>query len=995
MFSPKMPYQRMSWVARLVTALVISSAIATPVAALDVRNVIADFTVTGWTHRDGLSPGAVLAIAQDRDGFIWIGTAFGLYIFDGSSIDRWHGQGSQRLPQTRVRALSSDGAGGILAAFDGQPPLFARISNGRAEVSVGDPGYDHSTVTFLTREGNTVWMGTQHGLYWYEQGQWRKLQGDGLPDDTAVYSRLQTGAGALFVGTSLGIFRREASANAFTAIERFVHKAERAWEDIPFGLIERSDGTVYVRDCTQGLRPVTAHHGSNFGERGRGQVLFKDHNGNIWLGTMGQGVWKIGNHSDSHVERLTTATGLLGDGIYAILEDGDGNIWLGTTEGLNRLTPKKVEQVSEVAVAVSVGTLRDGTMVVATPDELLRFADGNTAAQPKRTALEGAMLSAMYIDDSDRVWVGTSRGLVWFDGHDDARPVIAAETELFKTITSITGDGRGGVWLFDESEGLRRWNHGLLLPPSSIGDLISSVTYLYTDRKNTVWAGLGDGRIVAVNKDHKFALYGKEQGLPTGIIRAIFEDPQGGIWVAADFGIAKHTADDRFKAAVGTDALPLRSATALVTDKAGMLWIGTNSGLLVVNPTDLDSALMTQTAPVPYRRFGRPEGLAGLPGRYYPSSSVARSRDGRLWFVTGRGVTIVDPSNLPHSEPPHAVHITGVEIDDKAWDYPLNQAIPAATSHLSIAYSAPNLTAPTHTRFAYKLEGYDNAWINAGTRHQAFYTNLPPGAYRFRVVARSDDAAWSDTEQVWNFTIPPHFYQTTGFMVGMCGLVVAAIVGGWRLRVAQMHRRFALVLRERARLSREIHDTLLQGLVGVALQLDAIGDPDQERTLVEREWLVRMRKTLECYIREARQSILALRSTKLQVSDLASAVRDSAISIINGRPITLAFEVTGEQVRLEATAELALLRISGEAISNAVRHSRADHLKVALGFSDSVRLTVQDTGIGFKESQQGGSTSHFGLAMMRERAAEVGAEVEIMSQVGVGTTVDIRVPLAL
>src|SRR5262249_48849208 len=165
-FSLKMPYERMSWVARLVTALVTLSAIATPAAALDVRNVIADFTITGWTHRDGLSPGAVLAIAQDRDGFIWIGTALGLYIFDGSSIDRWHGQGSQRWPQTGVRALSSDGAGGILAAFDGQPPLFARISNGRAEVFAGDPGYDHSTVTFLTREGNTVWMGTQHGLYW-------------------------------------------------------------------------------------------------------------------------------------------------------------------------------------------------------------------------------------------------------------------------------------------------------------------------------------------------------------------------------------------------------------------------------------------------------------------------------------------------------------------------------------------------------------------------------------------------------------------------------------------------------------------------------------------------------------------------------------------------------------------------------------------------------------------------------------------------------------
>jgi signal transduction histidine kinase len=473
----------------------------------------------------------------------------------------------------------------------------------------------------------------------------------------------------------------------------------------------------------------------------------------------------------------------------------------------------------------------------------------------------------------------------------------------------------------------------------------------------------------------------------------VFQDEAGAIWVAADFGIARFV-DGRFHAAGGSDALPIKSASSIATDNRGAVWIGTASGLLEIDSRQLNERLFKGLQGLGYRRYGRAEGLPGLPAQVYPSPRVALSSDSRLWFVTGRGVAVVDPSNLPHHEASRAVQIVATDIDDQFWDHTSHETIPAGTARLSVSYTAPNLTTPLRTRFSYKLEGYDTDWIDAGTRRQAFYTNLPPGAYRFRVVARSDDNAWQDTEDVWEFAIAPRFYQTTAFRATVVGLLALSVWAGWRLRVLQLRRRFAVVLKERARLSREIHDTLLQGLVGVALQLDAITDPTQEHSQVDREWLVTMRKYLEGYIRETRQSILALRSTKLETIDLGSAIRDSATAIINGRPIALTFDISGEQVRLGAAAESMLLRIGSEAISNAVRHSGAPELQIHLDFAPpAVRLTIHDTGIGFDESTaEAPPGTHFGLSMMRERASEIGADLAIDSAPGDGTTVTVTVP---
>jgi signal transduction histidine kinase/ligand-binding sensor domain-containing protein len=978
----------------LLTILMILAP-ASMASAIDLRSVVPNYTLAGWSRKDGLVTATISSLAEDRDGFIWIGTAAGLWVFDGVSIARWRGAGANLLPQTVVRGLISDSDGSILAALGNGRAVFVRIRGGRAEVSNGMPGYDNSAVQFLERDVDAVWMGTQHALYSLQNGSWVRLMGEGLPD-AAVQSRFEDATHTLFVGTSLGIFKCEPGLHTFSPVEMFATSAKRLWENVPHSIAEGPGNQVYVTDSTRGFRTLGTNRQDEHEERGRGEILFKDRAGNLWLGTGGQGLWNLGKEWPLRIQRLNTVTGLLGEGIRAMLEDRDGNLWAGTTEGLNRLTPKTAVQLPQVSIGVSVAALSNGTMAVASSEEVFRFEKGDAMAAPSRTLVPGKSLTAMCVDESDRIWLATTRGLAVMNGHGEGKPVLTPGTERLTRVTSITSDHRGGVWLFDATEGLFHLrNNTLVHAPSELaGFHEDSIRYLFTDRDGSVWVALATGHVFTLKSDQVVASYGPAEGLLPGAISAVFQDPEGAIWIAADFGIAT-LVNGRFRAIDGSPTMPIRSASSLAIDKRGALWIGTESGLLELDFSQLNDTLVNSSTRLGYRRYGRAEGLPGLPAQIYPSPRVARSVDGRLWFVTGRGVAVLDPSNLPHHEPARPVHIVAADVDDKPWDYTSHETVPAGTSRLSLTYTAPNLTTPLRTRFAYILEGYDTDWIDAGTRRQAFYTKLPPGQYRFRVVARSDDDAWQDTEDVWDFAIAPRFYQTTAFKVAVLGLLVLSVWAGWRLRVLQLRRRFSVVLKERARLSREIHDTLLQGLVGVALQLDAITDPTQQHSQVDREWLVTMRKYLETYIRETRQSILALRSTKLETIDLGSAIRDSATAIINGRPIALKFDISGEQVRLGAAAESTLLRISGEAISNAVRHSCAPELQIHLDFTPpALRLTIHDTGIGFDHSpDEAGGGTHFGLSMMKERANEIGAELAIASIPGSGTTVAVTMPL--
>jgi signal transduction histidine kinase len=372
--------------------------------------------------------------------------------------------------------------------------------------------------------------------------------------------------------------------------------------------------------------------------------------------------------------------------------------------------------------------------------------------------------------------------------------------------------------------------------------------------------------------------------------------------------------------------------------------------------------------------------------------TAAAAADGRLWFVTSSGVVAwLDPRNISRNRFPPPVHIESVFVDDRPASATSSAQLPPLSSRIEIDYTGLSLATPRRVTFRYRLEGFDRVWIDAGTRRQAVYTNLPPRKYRFSVIAENN-GVWNEQGASWDFSIEPTFYQTTWFWSALLAVLLCAATATWRLRVRNVKAQFALVLAERARVAREIHDTLLQSLVGVAFQFDTAFSQLDESLPDAKTRLLRLRDQIERAIREARDSIWELRSPAKSRTDLPSSLHEIG-ERTSGSSVSFSLQVHGELRTLSRRVEQALLRIATEAISNAARHALATKIAVDLTYSaHSVTLCVCDDGCGLEEAAPSEAENHWGLQTMRERAAQIRAQFTLRSRPAEGTAITVVVP---
>ena len=436
--------------------------------------------------------------------------------------------------------------------------------------------------------------------------------------------------------------------------------------------------------------------------------------------------------------------------------------------------------------------------------------------------------------------------------------------------------------------------------------------------------------------------------------------------------------------------LPGNRVWSLLEDSAGDFWLSLDRGIVRLPRPDIDRAMADPTHRMHYQMYDPKDGLAGAP---LGNISSVRESDSRLWFVRGGGVTTVVPTDLKPQTGPPVIRIEEAIANDRRLDIS-EHSLPAGTRRLEVSFTVLTLTPSNRIRFRYRLDGFDTDWVDAGPRRTVSYTNLSPRDYRFRVEAHADDGTWSTSAAEWPFTIQPTIYQTRWFYAFWVALIAAVIVAAWRFRLALVRRQFSLALAERARLSREIHDTLLQSLVGVALQFDGIANALGPSSVSAREQLTRVRRQVEAYIREARQSIWDLRSPILETHDLAAALRAFAKQLIGDKPVRFTSVVTGNDGARPPKVDNQVLRIGQEAISNAVRHARARRIHLEMTFGQkSVTLRVEDDGCGF-EGDRAAADSHYGLTTMRERAEELGGTLTVTSAAGQGTSIEAVIPLA-
>ena len=354
---------------------------------------------------------------------------------------------------------------------------------------------------------------------------------------------------------------------------------------------------------------------------------------------------------------------------------------------------------------------------------------------------------------------------------------------------------------------------------------------------------------------------------------------------------------------------------------------------------------------------------------------------------------MVDPSRLVRVLPPTPVVVEELFVNGQSRDPGTVHKLSPGMSNVSFEYTALSLVVPMRIAFRYKLEGFDPDWVEAGTRREAFYTNLPPGNYQFRVAARNSDGANWEVGQPVTFTILPHFYQTFWFLPSCLLAVGLAIFGAYRLRVRTIKEQMRAVVAERSRIAREFHDTLMQGFSGVTMEMQALSarlPHSQERGTLEEI----IRDAANC-VRDARRSVAGLRHDPMADSGLSAAIAQAARQLTETGDIRLRLNMRSCPRRLPVDVEYNLLRIVQEAITNAVKHSVAHSIDLTLdGSGRHILLAIEDDGSGFGSvDPTEGRTGHYGIIGMRERATQIGATLRIDSEAGRGTAIRVTLPI--
>jgi signal transduction histidine kinase/ligand-binding sensor domain-containing protein len=948
---------------------------------------LADYTITTWSENDGLPAGRVRAIDQDEDGYLWLATDGGLYRFDGVRFEPWGAPGARRLPAGIVTALTTARDHTIWVGINSDRPV-GRIRNGQLTLyGARDGFYGSYVLSLLEDHDGAVWAGTFQGLFRFRDGRWQQVgQFEGLPYGSvlAVY---EDRARRLWVATAGAVFRRATENDRFEQVDE-IDISSNVWQ----AFSEDANGTLWISDFRNGFRQV-GHRPLRVGERlrrGWGVQLLHDRRRNLWVATQGQGLWRVSGDpsaANQRIDVITADEGLASDAVHSLLEDREGNIWIGTNVGLQRLSPHRVTPVKSLPIARAVASTADGSVWVGTAAGLARFSATGRRDYTERDGLPGSVVLALHADEGETLWIATERGLARFTSGRFS-PILVPATDRVQRIFSIASSG-DTLWVRDLHSRLFRWRNGVLTVADDIPDLYRSTSrVVYGDREGRVWIGASGGRLGVRDTTGHFRAF----ELAIGAIGCIFEDSTGTLWFGGQDGIGQ-LAEGGPITVTRVNGFP-GNARAIVEDAAGAMWIAVGSGIMQLERSEIIRAATAPEHQLRYRLFTTADGLAGVPVGD-GSLTGLRSRDDKLWFATSSGVTIVDPLTVgdPRVTPP--ARIETVAADRRTFDPVSKLRLPARTSHLQIAFTALTLADARRVRFRYRLDGFDRDWVDAGTTRQASYTNLAPGEYRFLVSARNSEGTWTDPPTQWQFAIDPMFYQTRWFYA-LCAVVLLMLVcGAWRLRVRQVRGQFALVLAERIRMSRAIHDTLLQGLAALALQIDDLSHNLDAPSATLRARVLRIRKRIEEDVREARQSIWDLRSPRLETRGLLEALRETGERAVADHPVQFDFTVNGTPQPSAPPVQEHILLICQEALNNAVHHGRANRVSVEVDYTaDRLRLRVTDDGCGFDPEAVRSSGGHYGLISMHERAQQLRGRITIASRPGRGTEVETVVPVA-
>jgi signal transduction histidine kinase/ligand-binding sensor domain-containing protein len=967
--------------------------------ALNPSLDLSQYAHTAWIYRDGFVQGAVNAIAQTPDGYLWLATQSGVVRFDGVRTVPLPLAPGQQLPSTSVGAL--------LAARDGTlwiGTLDGLVSWKNGQLTEYPSLARRGVLALLQDRAGTVWVGGLAG----PAGTLCAIRGDGptcYGDDgslgTAVASLYEDIDGSMWVGAATGLWQWTPGpptrywATPISRGGKMTQGDHGAGLVVAVGRVRRIIGKTVTDYPLHGVPlPLSA-----------GAVL-RDRNGRLWIGTTAHGL--VHSH-EGKTSTFTHKDGLSSDQVSALFEGSEGSIWVATSEGLDQfrelpVTSLPVKQGSSSPTTNSVLAARDGSIWIGTAGGLYRWDHGRTTVYRRRSnpGLADDEIQSLFEDERGRIWVSSFRGLATFwRGKFTAVPSVPAGTK-----NAITGDNHGGLWLSlfgtANNYSLTHLVDGKVTEQVPWRDLGGGPgTGLLPGPNGGIWTGLLSGGIACFRAGQIRNLPLSDDGAGARKVLDISRDRSGTLWAATENGVSRIT-NTGVATLTTANGLPCKAVHWIIEDDLSSYWLYTPCGVLRITRTELEAWIADPKRSIQVTTFDATDGVRLVPILKGLRPAVTKASDGNIWFVNGDGLSFIDPSRIRTNMLPPPVHVEQVTVDGKTYDAGQDLRLPPHVRNLLIDYTALSLVAPDKVRFRVMLEGQDRGWRELANQRHVQYTNLPPRKYRFRVIASNKSGVWNEQGDTLEFSIAPAYYQTNWFRTLCAVFFLTLLWAAYQLRVRRFRYEFEMTLDarvgERTRIARDLHDTLLQSFHGLLLRFQTVSQLLPEHSDAK-EMLDSAIEQAAAAITEGRDAVQGLRASTLELNDLAQAIRTVGNELADNASDHPAFDfhvvVEGEPRELHPIVRDDIYKIAAEALRNSYRHAGAGRVEVEIRYDgDEFRLRVRDDGKGIDQAvlARQGTEGHYGLSGMPERAALIGGKLAVWSEVGAGTEIELRLP---
>jgi signal transduction histidine kinase/ligand-binding sensor domain-containing protein len=956
-----------------------------------------------WRMQDGLSDNVISAVAETPEHYLWIGTPQSLIRFDGFHFTDVSAEIAPAIRDFGIRCLftAKDGSlwigtgGGTLLQVQGSAVLNYGAKDGLRAFNVNVLQQDIAGV---------IWAGTDHGIYRFAGGHFQRVSHIG---DPSVYAMISDGDGGLWIGG-----------------HRLIHYANGVFEDIPLpkqnvptrieGLARTPDGTLWIgtlggllQMSAQGLvspKASVSHEVS---------ALYVDQRHRLWVGTFDSGLFlQLANNTFAHIVEATEG---LSNTVLALLNYEDGDLWLGTHSGLVRLSDTGMHLTTIPAIRnaqhASVAPDSDGSLWICA-GKAFHLANGRLLT-PKLPLVGSFPVRVIMRAADGALWIGTAGGGA-IRIPKRGRPERYAAKVGTSYITGFLQGRDGDVWIATEG-GIAVWRKGDVVSFQHVpGAPHQAVLSIAIAKPDGVWIGTSLGLLRLSNG--RFVSDPAGSALGNHAVRALHSSSDETLWLGTESGLFRWKDHQMLQVPLEGD-VKSEAVLSILEDAHGRLWLGGPDQVRRVQLVAIDRIFADRADGTSTGRNGAtdsndsviPEVFAVLKetdAELYggmPSSAALDGANG-AWYISDAGPVHIsgDARQPSQNAPPIAWQQIAVDGRDATISENTTLSLPASTQTLEIAATPVMLGSHAGLRMRRRLIGFDTSWKTLAASHAVTYTNLPPGKYRYRV-----EVSWGDWRKASFAELPivqkAHFYHQGWFLV-LCAVLTSITI--WllhRQRLQRLATQLTAVAEERNRIAREMHDTILQGCIGISFLLDGIesnhhmqraeGSPRSLLPVQSLEALQLARAQIERTIDEARVAIWNLRRTEAE-AQLDRSLRELFDKMTGRLTISAAFQSSGPSLQLTREQKQETLMAAQEALQNAIKHAGNTKISVYLRYmTNLVRIEITDEGCGMSQaSNTSNATGHFGVLGMRERMIRIGGTCRISSAEGRGTTVTLEIP---